>query len=156
LATEWGLLHPRHGAETLLPAVEKLMAGPPWSEIAARTRVMLAAALGPAGREAELAAAKPPKPSEGVELARGARPEELVLARAMGGDWLDDYVREWRGVMLEIDGGDLIAAGVPEGPAVGAGLGEALRRKLDGEISGRDEELEVALEAAREGGDGVA
>jgi tRNA nucleotidyltransferase (CCA-adding enzyme) len=52
-------------------------------------------------------------------------------------------------VKLEIDGEDLIAAGVPEGPAVGAGLAEALRRKLDGEISGRKQEIEVALGAAR-------
>jgi hypothetical protein len=113
---------------------------------------MLVAALGPVGREAELAAAVPSRPSEAVELARDARPEELVLARAMGGAWLDDYVREWREVTLEIDGSDLTSAGVPEGPAVGRGLGKALRRKLDGEISGRDEELRVALEAAEERG----
>jgi hypothetical protein len=55
-------------------------------------------------------------------------------------------------VTLEIDGSDLISAGVPEGPAVGRGLDEALRRKLDREISGRDEELRVALEAAGERG----
>jgi tRNA nucleotidyltransferase (CCA-adding enzyme) len=159
LAAEWGLVRARPGAAELLPAVDALLAGPPWSEIAARPRAMLAAALGPAGREAELAAAQPPRPSAGVELARGARPEELALARAMGGAWLDDYVREWRGVMLEIDGSDLIAAGVPEGPAVGRGLAAALRRKLDGEIAGREQELEAAVEAARGGGeddDGVA
>jgi len=54
-------------------------------------------------------------------------------------------------VQLEIGGGDLIAAGVPEGPAVGRGLAAALRRKLDGEVAGRQEELEVAVRAAREG-----
>jgi tRNA nucleotidyltransferase (CCA-adding enzyme) len=52
-------------------------------------------------------------------------------------------------VELEIDGDDLVAAGVPQGPAVGSGLAEALRRKLDGEISGREAELETALAAAR-------
>jgi tRNA nucleotidyltransferase (CCA-adding enzyme) len=62
---------------------------------------------------------------------------------------------EWRDVALEIDGEDLIAAGVPEGPAVGRGLKEALRLKLDDRLGGRDEELEAALEAAR-GSDGVA
>jgi tRNA nucleotidyltransferase (CCA-adding enzyme) len=158
LAADWGLVRPRQGAVKLLPAVDALLAAPPWSEIAARPRAMLVAALGPVGREAELAVARPGRPSEGVELARGARPEELVLARAMGGEWLDDYVREWRGVILEIDGSDLIAAGVPEGPAVGAGLREALRRKQDGEIDGREQELRAALEAARQSGgdDGVA
>ena len=165
LATEWGVVRPRHGARELVPAVDALLAGPPWNEVAARPRAMLVAALGPAGREAELAAARPQRPSEGIELARGARPEELVLARAMGGEWLDDYVREWRGVTLEIDGADLIAAGVPEGPKVGRGLQEALRRKLDGEVEGRDAELRAALDAAGkpgtgngepEDGDGVA
>jgi tRNA nucleotidyltransferase (CCA-adding enzyme) len=160
LAAEWGLLHLRHGADELLPAVDALLEKPPWNQVAARPRAMLVAALGPAGREAELAAAQPPRPSEGVELTRGARPEELLLARVMGAEWLDDYLREWRNVDLEIDGADLIAAGVPEGPAVGRGLQEALRRKLDGEIKDREDELEVALRAARnedpEDGDGVA
>jgi tRNA nucleotidyltransferase (CCA-adding enzyme) len=160
LAAEWGLLHLRHGADELLPAVDALLEKPPWSEVAARPRAMLVAALGPAGREAELAAAQPSRPSEGVELTRGARPEELLLARVMGAEWLDDYLREWRNVVLEIDGADLIDAGVPEGPAVGRGLEEALRRKLDGEIEDREDELQVALRAARnedpEDGDGVA
>ena len=154
LAADWGLVQPRPDAASLLAKVDELLSGPPWSEVAARPRAMLAAALGSPGREAELAAARPERPSQGVELARGARPEELVLARAMGADWLDEYVREWRSMGLEIDGSDLIAAGVPEGPAVGRGLREALRRKLDGEISGREEELRAALSAA-EDGDGV-
>ena len=154
LAADWGLVQPRPDAGSLLAKVDELLSRPPWSEVAARPRAMLAAALGSPGREAELAAARPERPSQGVELARGARPEELVLARAMGADWLDEYVREWRSMGLEIDGSDLIAAGVPEGPAVGRGLREALRRKLDGEISGREEELRAALSAA-EDGDGV-
>ena len=154
LAAEWGLVRSRHGAAELLPAVDALLAQPPWSEIAARPRAMLVAALGPVGREAELAAAAPAGPSEAVELAHDERPEVLVLARAMGAEWLDDYVRDWRHVTLEIDGSDLVAAGVPEGPAVGRGLEEALRRKLDGEISGHDDEMRVALEAAEKRGTG--
>ena len=47
-------------------------------------------------------------------------------------------------------GADLLAAGVPEGPAIGRALEETLRRKLDGLVSGRDEELETALLLARE------
>jgi tRNA nucleotidyltransferase (CCA-adding enzyme) len=87
-----------------------------------------------------------------VRLARGADPVELVLARALGAQWLDRYQAEWRRVALEIDGEELIAAGVPQGPQIGQGLAEALRRKLDGELSGRDEELAVALETARKSG----
>jgi tRNA nucleotidyltransferase (CCA-adding enzyme) len=82
-------------------------------------------------------------------------PVELVLGRALGAEWLDRYLLEWRNVGLEIDGRDLIAAGVPEGPAVGRGLAEALRRKLDGQIAGREEELKAALEGAG-GTNGVA
>ena len=152
LASEWGLLRERPGAEELLPAVEELLSGQPWSDFAARPRTILVAALGPIGRERELAATQPASPSEAVALAATSRPEELVLARAMGAEWLDDYMEKWRSVTLEIDGADLIEAGIEQGPAVGIGLGEALRRKLDGEIDGRDEELEAALEAARESG----
>ena len=156
LASQWGLLRERPGAEELLPAVEELLSDPPWSDFAARPRTILITALGPIGRERDLAAAQPSSPSEAVALAATSRPEELVLARAMGAEWLDDYMSKWRLVTLEIDGADLIAAGVEQGPGVGLGLGEALRRKLDGEISGRDEELEAALEAARDGGSGGA
>jgi hypothetical protein len=51
---------------------------------------------------------------------------------------------------LEIDGGDLLAAGIPQGPAIGRGLAEAKRAKLDGEVSGADQELRVAVREARE------
>ena len=56
---------------------------------------------------------------------------------------------ELSGVRLEIGGDDLLAAGVPEGPAIGRALEETLRRKLDGLVNGRDEELHTALELAR-------
>jgi tRNA nucleotidyltransferase (CCA-adding enzyme) len=67
----------------------------------------------------------------------------------MGAEWLDRYVSEWRHVRLEIDGRDLLAAGIEEGPEVGRGLEAALAAKLDGQASGREAELRVALEAAR-------
>ena len=84
-----------------------------------------------------------------MELARGRAGAELALARAMGAEWLDRYVSEWRRIRLEIDGDDLLAAGIPEGPAIGHGLAEAMRAKLDGEASGAEDELQVALRAAR-------
>ena len=89
-----------------------------------------------------------------MEAAAGQSPISLALARAMGAEWFDRYLLEWRGVSLEIDGADLIAAGVPEGPAVGRGLAAALRAKLDDGAAGRNLELKAALEAA--GSDGVA
>ena len=57
----------------------------------------------------------PTRPSEGMELARGRSGAELALARALGAEWLDRYVSEWRRVRLEIDGDDLLRRGHPGG-----------------------------------------
>jgi tRNA nucleotidyltransferase (CCA-adding enzyme) len=155
LLGEWGLFDLRPGGDRLVAGLAELLRSSPWSEFAPRGRALLAAALGPSGGEEALAEARPVRPSEAVSLATGRDPVELALARVLGGEWLDRYLAEWRDVRLEIDGEALIAAGVPQGPAIGRGLDEALRRKLDGEIAGRERELELALEVAR-GGDGVA
>jgi tRNA nucleotidyltransferase (CCA-adding enzyme) len=149
LLGEWGLIEPREGGFELAARVSELLAAPPWSELVPRPRAVLSAALGPVAGECALAAARPERPSRAVELARGHDPVELALARALGAEWLDDYVGRWRAVELEIDGADLIAAGVPPGPALGRGLATALRAKLDGEAAGRERELAVALAAAR-------
>lgn len=149
LLGEWGLIDLRPAGVELASRVSELLDGPPWEGLVARDRAVLVAALGPAGGERDLAGAEPARPSEAVEIARNRDSVALLIARAQGAEWLDEYVARWRLVELEIDGGDLIEAGVPEGPALGRGLAEALRRKLDGEIDGRAEELEVALSAAR-------
>ena len=91
-------------------------------------------------------------PSELRALLVTEPPEALALAMALGApaEQILRWVEELRGVSLEIDGDDLLAAGVPEGPALGRALDETLRRKLDGIVSGREEELETALLLARE------
>ncbi len=150
LLSEWGLVNLRPNGAQLSAQVASLLSTPPWRGVAERADAVLAAALGPPGGEEGLAAEKPGRPSEAVELAEEHRPVELVLARALGAEWLDRYLLEWRTVGLEIDGEDLIAAGILEGPAVGRGLRAALRQRLDGELSGREAELEAALRAARE------
>jgi tRNA nucleotidyltransferase (CCA-adding enzyme) len=155
LLCEWGLLEPRRGGVELVERVGELLADAPWRDLAPRDRTLLAAAIGPARGEEALARTRPERPSEAVALAAPCDGIELILARALGAEWLDRYLNEWRDVGLEIDGSDLLRAGLSEGPALGRGLEEALRRKLDGEVEGRDEELAVALEAARSG-DGVA
>ncbi|HWF26121.1 MAG TPA: hypothetical protein VG275_11770 [Solirubrobacteraceae bacterium] len=98
----------------------------------------MAKALAAAGRPSEIAAAVG---GGGVEL--------TAVAGALGPE---DQAREWlerlRHVRLEIDGGDLIAAGVREGPAVGQGLRAALAAKLDGRAGGQESELAEALRAA--------
>jgi tRNA nucleotidyltransferase (CCA-adding enzyme) len=152
LLAEWGLLDLRPGGVELASGLARLLAKPPWQGTVPRERAILAAALGLAGREEALAVAKPTRPSDAVSLARSHDPVELVLARALGAEWLDRYLTEWRNVRLEVDGEDLIAAGISQGPALGRGLAEALRRKLDGDVSGREQELRAALAAAKDEG----
>ncbi len=88
-------------------------------------------------------------PSEIATVVRGAPAELVALAGALGPE---QQAREWldtlRHVSLEIDGDDLIAAGVSEGPAIGRGLRAALAAKLDRRVSGREHELAAALDAA--------
>jgi tRNA nucleotidyltransferase (CCA-adding enzyme) len=110
--------------------------------------VIVAAATGAGSLAGALSAAA--RPSEIATAAAGAPPELVALAGSLGPAataraWLENLRR----VSLEIDGRDLLAAGVPEGPALGRGLDAALRAKLDGEAQSREDELAVALRAAR-------
>lgn len=91
-------------------------------------------------------------PSEIARAARGAPAEAVALA---GGENARRWLGDLRHVALEIDGTDLLAAGVPQGPEVGERLRRALDRKLDGEIAGRDAELRAALEGMEGLGSGA-
>jgi tRNA nucleotidyltransferase (CCA-adding enzyme) len=159
LLAGWGLVEPGPGGERFAIArdVDRLLAAPEWAGEVDRPEAILAAAgvLDPAqipgrvdavDRAAELAEVSPSRPSEGAALARGVDPLVLVLARAKGATWLDDWLH-WRTVELEIGGADLTAAGL-SGPAIGRGLDAALAAKLDGEAPTRADELRVALAAA--------
>lgn len=151
LLADWELAGIERGGPERARAALAVLNLDGWEELDHRVEVVLAGALGDAERvegAKELAAARPERPSEAARLARGRDPVELVLARANGAEWLDPYVREWRDVRLEITGADLLAAGVPEGPAIGRGLAAALDAKLDEGVRGREAELAVALAAA--------
>jgi tRNA nucleotidyltransferase (CCA-adding enzyme) len=148
LLANWGLIDLRPNGLRLMKAVGGLLETPHWAEEVPREQALVAAALGPPGGEEVLASMWKPKPGEGVELAERRDPVELILARAMGADWLDSYLTAWRKIQLEIDGDDLIAAGIEQGPAIGRGLRAARHKKLEGEIFGREEELATALAAA--------
>jgi tRNA nucleotidyltransferase (CCA-adding enzyme) len=91
------------------------------------------------------------RPSALRDLLATEPPESLALALALGApaEPVLRWVAELRHVRLEISGADLLAAGVPESPALGRALEATLRRKLDGELAGRDAELAAALEEAR-------
>jgi tRNA nucleotidyltransferase (CCA-adding enzyme) len=129
--------------------VTRLAETAPWDGWANRSRAVLLAMVRPLPQIRELAAATPERPSEAARLADPWDPDLLLVARALGAGWLDRYADVWRHVRLEISGEDLIAAGIPEGPAIGHGLNAALSGKLDGELSGREQELSLALAAAR-------
>jgi tRNA nucleotidyltransferase (CCA-adding enzyme) len=99
----------------------------------------------------ELSAAE--RPSEIASGAFGAPPELVALAGALGpAKAASEWLERLRHVKLEIDGHDLLAAGVPEGPALGRGLRAALSARLDGQARSREDELAAALQAARSAG----
>jgi tRNA nucleotidyltransferase (CCA-adding enzyme) len=81
-----------------------------------------------------------------AEIARAARGAPVEAVALAGGENARRWIEELRHVRLEIDGEDLLAAGVPEGPEVGERLRRALERKLEGEVDGREAELAAALE----------
>jgi tRNA nucleotidyltransferase (CCA-adding enzyme) len=87
------------------------------------------------------------RPSQIVAHLRRRPPEMVALAGALGAEAeVRRYVESLRDVALEIDGRDLIAAGVPEGPQIREALERALTARLDGAIGpGREAELQAAL-----------
>jgi tRNA nucleotidyltransferase (CCA-adding enzyme) len=153
LIAKWGVMPTLDpGAPDRVRQVTRLASAPPWSDWVDRELAVMLAIVRPLPQIRELAGATPERPSEAVRLASAWDPAQLLVARALGAEWLDPYAAEWRHVRLEITGDDLLAEGVDEGPAIGRGLGAALSGKLDGEISGRDAELRIALAAARGAG----
>jgi len=59
---------------------------------------------------------------------------------------LHRYFADLRSVHLEVTGRDLAELGLAESPRVGEVLGELRRRKLNGELDGRESELAAARE----------
>ncbi|HEX3294367.1 MAG TPA: hypothetical protein VHR38_11585 [Solirubrobacterales bacterium] len=150
LIADWGVMPNLDlRAPDRVAEVTRLASQPPWSEWVDRDLAAMLAIVRPLPQIRELAAATPERPSEAARLAEAWDPAQLLVARALGAEWLDRYAAEWRHVKLEITGEDLLAAGIPEGPELGRGLEAALSGRLDGEISGREEELQIALAAAR-------
>jgi tRNA nucleotidyltransferase (CCA-adding enzyme) len=138
------------------PAAERLDLWVGDLHLAASERDAVARAARVAPRLAEELRRREHLPSELRRLLGSETTVALSLALAMGGpsEPILRWVTELRDVRLEITGADLLARGVPEGPALGRALDETLGRKLDGLVRGRDEELETALMLAWEDEDG--
>jgi len=145
------------GADPALAALAGLCAGAPeeleqWLDrlgltAGERDAVLRAARRAPALAE-ELRA--PMRPSQLHMLLAPEPPEALALALALRApaEPVLEFVSRLRPLRLEITGADLLAAGVPESPALGRALEQTLARKLDGELDGREDELRTALELA--------
>ena len=150
LIVEWGILPSIDpAAPERVAGVVELASESPWAGWADQELAAMLAIVRPLPQIRELSSATPERPSEAVRLAEPWDPAQLLVARALGAEWLDRYADELRLIELEITGDDLLASGIPEGPAIGRGLEAARSGKLDGELSGRDEELRVALAVAR-------
>jgi hypothetical protein len=82
-----------------------------------------------------------------VALAEPYAPDAPLVALALADlPALEDYFGRLRDVRLEITGNDVAALGLAESPRVGEILAEVRRRKLNGELDGRESELEAARE----------
>jgi tRNA nucleotidyltransferase (CCA-adding enzyme) len=87
------------------------------------------------------------EPAEIAALADRYAPDAPLFALALADlDPLHAYFRGLRDVRLEVSGTDLADLGLAESPRVGEILAELRRRKLNGELDGRESELEAARE----------
>jgi tRNA nucleotidyltransferase (CCA-adding enzyme) len=146
------------GAERRLAALAALVSRAPdelepWLDTLAlgrgdRMRVAAAARQGPSLPRALRA---DPPPSAVHALLRCEPAETLAVALAHGAPAapIQRFLADLHDVYLDITGDDLVAAGVDPSPAIGRALDKTLRLKLDGKVSGREDELRTALEIAR-------
>ena len=111
----------------------------------------VAAAVTVAPRIVDRLEAEKLDPAEVVRLAEPYAPDAPLMALALRGlEPLRAYFRRLRDVRLEISGSDLAGLGLRESPRVGEILGELRRRKLNGELDGRESELAAARELIAE------
>ncbi len=86
-------------------------------------------------------------PADVVALADAFTPDAPLLALARENlQGLRDYFQRLRDVRIEIGGAELAELGLSESPRVGEVLAELRRRKLNGELDGRESELRAAKE----------
>jgi tRNA nucleotidyltransferase (CCA-adding enzyme) len=115
-------------------------------------QVVAAAAVVPPRLATPLAEAT--EPAQIAELL-AAHPDEVALMCAAGGGPAAgaavEYLERLRDVSLDVDGTTLREElGLPESPRVGALLAELLRRRRNGELGGREEQIAAARELVSE------
>ncbi|MFQ5353444.1 MAG: CBS domain-containing protein [Thermodesulfobacteriota bacterium] len=82
-----------------------------------------------------------PLPVEGL-LYMMARTEDDNIKKA-----ISLYITRLKGVRPDLTGADLLALGVPEGPDIGRVLAALLRKRLDEEVSNKEEEIAYIKES---------
>jgi tRNA nucleotidyltransferase (CCA-adding enzyme) len=93
-----------------------------------------------------------PAAAEVVALAEPYFPDTPLLALALEDlPALRRYFTDLRGIRLEVTGADLADLGLAESPRVGEVLAELRRLKLNGELDGRESELQAARELIADG-----
>jgi hypothetical protein len=113
---------------------------------------LIAGAIAVAERIVERLREEDLAPAEVTALADAFAPDAPLLALALEDRReLRDYFTSLRDVRLEIGGSDLAQLGLEESPRVGEVLGELRRRKLNGELEGRESELAAARELIASG-----
>lgn len=149
----WGLIEiDRDALDSAGRAFELARSGE-WRSLVAESDLIEGLLSGPTLESARRLNGVPDDPWTRFEAARREGPTALLIAKAMGADWLDIWPAGWSGIELEITGDDLAGSGIPEGPAIGRGLEAALEDRIRNGPGGRDRELDVALREARAGGE---
>lgn len=119
------------------PEAVSTAALPQWSRaIAAEVRDGLALAPRLAGADA---------PSRVDGALRDVPPAAQVGALVGGAEAVARWWADWRDLAPEVTGADLVAAGVAPGPEIGRALRAVRAAVLDGEVSGRGEQMALAL-----------
>jgi tRNA nucleotidyltransferase (CCA-adding enzyme) len=113
-------------------------------------RIAAAVTVGP--RLVERLQGSDVKPSDVVRLLEPYAPDAPLYALALADlEPIRDFFRRLRDIRLAITGSDLAALGLGESPRVGEILTELRRRKLNGDLDGRESELAAARELIAEG-----
>lgn len=145
----WGVLPiPEETVRTVGTARHLLRESDPWREWVDLEDVVVAA-IEEMDESPGIPGQAPSSRIEQYELLSRKTREEILLARAAGAEWLDWWPSEGSKASLQIDGDDLIGAGIAPGPAVGQGLREALAESLEAGGTDRARQLSTALAAAR-------
>jgi tRNA nucleotidyltransferase (CCA-adding enzyme) len=151
LKTQYGLDVPawRLGLEALARKLPHDEIGPWLHGLKVRRRdgELITAAIEDGPRIAEQLGRDSLTPADVVALAEPRAPDAPLFALALADQpQLHDYFSRLEAIELEIDGADIAGLGLAESPRVGEILGEIRRRKLNGELDGRESELEAARE----------